>query len=66
LGRVPGGKPYIWLDLACIPQDQPSPEMAAIARNKIANQARIFGSAIIAIAWLSDVDNIKGLQFAAR
>jgi len=40
--------------------------MTAIARNKIASQARIFGSASVAIAWLSDVDNIKGLQSAAR
>jgi hypothetical protein len=48
---------YIWLDLFCIPQDRSKRALQEISR-----QAAIFGNASIAIAWLNDVQDWKGLR----
>lgn len=55
--KVPGGTPYIWLDLLCIPQDDSSIEKTL----EIGRQARIFASAKFAMAWFNDVESFEFL-----
>jgi hypothetical protein len=43
---------YVWIDLFCIPQDDRRPEMLAITRHKIAQQASIFSESHACIASL--------------
>jgi hypothetical protein len=60
LSEISFSERYIWLDLFCIPQTDP--ENDPRAKMEIANQAAIFKSATIAIAWLTTVPSWGGLQ----
>lgn len=67
LGRVPGGCPYVWLDLICIPQvpeEDTDCEYAKLKRQEIARQASIFSRAKHSVVWFSNVDSFQALQFA--
>lgn len=50
---------YVWFDLLCIPQDY-----SEEAQLEIARQAVIFGNALIAVVWFSDVDSWTAAQDA--
>lgn len=57
LQSVPGGSPYIWLDLVCIPQNG-----SLRGAKEISRQARIFNAARYVIAWQNEVESFDGLQ----
>lgn len=60
LAAIPFSQNYVWVDLFCIPQlGDP-----VRARLEIANQAAIFQSAEVAIAWLPSVLSWDGLENA--
>ena len=54
-----GGAKFVWLDLFCIPQDG-----SELAKIEIGRQAAIFGNATRAICWMSNIDDLTGLQLA--
>jgi hypothetical protein len=67
LSTVPGGSPFVWFDLVCIPQvprEDTKSELAKLKRQEVARQASIFSRAKHSVVWFSDVVNFQALQIA--